>query len=229
MNKNSSLTRNGLSVHQLKMEMKVVSDFAERDKVELGTVGVTAEMPASLKQKAIQLEDLRLHEFWIAKKKVLTLERNTARKFVKQEVYMIREQLSDVINVETGFYNSLFDKRFSSANIGEFIKIADNVYAALVENAEFITLQGVSPQQVANFKTLIDNLKSLEESKFNAEKHLQTITSDRNEEIDSAYRFLKRIAGLGKAYWRYRNPARSAEYSIKAKSRAKTVASDEDS
>ena len=229
MNTNSNLTRNGLSVHQLKMEMRVISDFAERDAVELGTVGVTAEMPASLKQKAIELEDLRLHEFWVAKKKVLTLERNTARGLVKQEVYMIREQVSDVVNEETGFYNSLFDKRFTSASIGEFIKMADNVYAALIENAEFITLQGVSTGQVANFKTLIDNLKSLEESKFNAEKHLQTITSDRNEELEAAFRLLKRIAGLGKAYWRYRNPARSAEYSIKAKSRAKTVASDEDS
>jgi len=128
-----------------------------------------------------------------------------------------------------GSFNALFDKRFSSANIGEFIKMADSVYAALVENAEFLGLQGVTEQQIADFKVLIEELKTLEKSKFNAEKHLKTITSDRNEAIHAAFVYLKRIAGLGKAYWRYRNPARSAEYSINRPSRAKQSASDSDS
>jgi hypothetical protein len=215
--KTKSFKNSGLSLHRLKIEISSISIYAERDAAELQTVGIQNQDVIDLRSSLKSLNSLRDYRLAAADKKVLTFERNRKKKVVQGDIYLLREQMSRVSNYETGFYDAIFSVGLSSAKMGEFIQSALSVLNVLTENGSLAASYGVSDVQTAAFKQNVEQLIAAEEAQKTATKSFKTVTAERNQVKEEAFARLVRIASIGKAYWRYRKPALSAEYSIARK------------
>ncbi len=219
----------GLSLYQLKMESNNISILAERDTNELQTVGIMPELVAELKLSVLKLDDLSTYGLDLAAKKVITAERNRAKNMLKEFIYILREQLMPVFNNETSLYDSIFSKNIASTNIAAFILAATETLQAIKQNLDLAAEYHFSAAQVSTFEGLLENLKVLEAKKRSVEKAFTSESSNRGDVKEEVFAKLNYIASVGKAYWKYKNPVKSAQYNISRKSKASQSASDDES
>ena len=203
----------GMSLNDLATACIRIVANAEQDLDFLSKLGVTAELLASLKAKAVAILAAPNHQYYLGEKSGFTEKRNSTAEKLKQMVKELRSQTLFVSSFSIGEHQVAFNSSLN-VKVGKLIDTAALMLNILKNTTEDLSLYAVTPERIAEFEALINELVHDKANQEGKTVGLNDYTEDRMLDRAELTNLLIFVSTVGKAYWGNKSKSKKDNYVV---------------